>query len=54
MKNKINIGMFEISISEHNPDKIWIYKTENGEGEGGEFDLKEVEGLIKKYYDDNF
>ena len=47
---KIQIGEFTISPGFHK-GKICIWRDD---GEGGEFNIKDFEEAIRKFYEDNF
>jgi len=51
-KQGFQIGKFEISImDEGERQTVWI--TDTSIGDGGEFPLKDIEGIIEEYYNKN-
>lgn len=49
----MDIGKFRISVSHHFlDDKVWIRDMETGEG--GAFDVAELEEKIREFFGENF
>jgi hypothetical protein len=51
MEQEITIGEFTLTLDEDDSKNIWIHHSSR---EGGSFDIKELEKLIRKFYNDNF